>query len=52
MSEVRWFEVHENIAALARWMADQGFSASEVADAVEKPWKYHDEYTRIEEVAE
>lgn len=34
---------HQDLVVLTRWMAEQGlFTADEVADAVEKPWKYAD----------
>lgn len=39
-----WHESHDNVVILTRWMADDGRSAYEVADAVEKPWKFTDEY--------
>lgn len=39
-----WHENHDNVVMLARWLADDGRSAYEVADAVEKPWKFTDEY--------
>lgn len=39
-----WYANHENLVTLTRWMADDGRSAYEVADAVEKPWKFTDEF--------
>lgn len=35
-------DFHADLIVLTRWMADEGFTAGEVADAVEKPWKYTD----------
>ena len=32
---------HEDVAVLARWLANRGATAGTVADAVEKPWKWH-----------
>lgn len=31
---------HENMVVLTSWAADNGFSAQEIADMVEKPWHY------------
>jgi hypothetical protein len=39
-----WHESHDNIVLLVQWMAHDGQSAYNVADAVEKPWKFLDEY--------
>ena len=33
----------ENLRILTRWMADNDYSGADIADAVEKPWKYDDE---------
>lgn len=35
-------DFYDNLVALTRWMATEGFTAAEVADVVEKPWKYAD----------
>lgn len=44
MSE-KWFERHENIAALASYMAhDLNAKATEVALMVEKPWNFEDTF--------
>jgi len=34
---------YDDLVLLTAWMADNGFTAAEVAAAVEKPWHYHDE---------
>lgn len=39
-----WYANHTNIVTLAQWMAHDGRSAYEVADAVEKPWHFTDEF--------
>jgi hypothetical protein len=39
-----WYIEHSNIATLASWAADHGYEAKEVADMVDKPWKYDDEF--------
>lgn len=39
-----WYASHENIVILARHLADQGEAASTVAYAVEKPWKFTEEF--------
>ena len=41
-----WWHRHANVSLLARWMADNGHSADEVARAVEKPWNYEDLFTK------
>jgi hypothetical protein len=33
----------EDIRILVRWMAENDYSAGDVAYAAEKPWKYEDE---------
>jgi len=41
----RWWENHSNLVTLVSWMAESGnYSASDVAYAVEKPYKYTDEF--------
>lgn len=40
---IAWYDRPENLAALTRHMAEHGCTARDVADAVEKPWKYVDE---------
>lgn len=45
LESLPWWADASQVALLADWMARQGdFSASDVAYAVEKPWKYTDEY--------
>lgn len=39
-----WFADHSNIVTLTAWLADSGFSAEDVAYAVEKPWKFEAEF--------
>jgi hypothetical protein len=39
-----WFEDSSNIARLARWMADNGYTAHDIAYFIGKPWKYADEF--------
>lgn len=33
---------HEDLVMLTSWMAKNGYEATEIAYAVEKPWKYAD----------
>jgi hypothetical protein len=42
--EPNWWRDHDNVATLASYLADHGFTAHDVAYAVEKPWKFEDEY--------
>ncbi len=39
-----WWLRIENLEALALSMADNGYSAHDVAHMVEKPWKFTEEY--------
>jgi hypothetical protein len=39
-----WWMDHTNLVTLTSWLADNGWDASEVAYAVEKPWKYEEEW--------
>ena len=42
MTGREWWRDHDNIVTLTAYMAETGYSASEVAYAVEKPWKFED----------
>lgn len=44
LEELPWYAHHENLVLLVHHLAENGNSGQEVADAVEKPWKYRDEY--------
>ena len=46
VAPVAWYVVHANIVTLTAWMADQGYTAHTVADAVEQPWSYEEEYNQ------
>lgn len=39
-----WYEDYDNIVLVVRHMADEGFSPRQIAEVVEKPWKYESEY--------
>lgn len=39
-----WFTDHANLVTLTSYMADHGHDAKEIAYAVEKPWKFADEF--------
>ena len=54
MTEQHWWDDHDNLVILCDYLADNDWSAHDVAGAVEKPWKYTDEYlmARAELVAE
>ena len=46
-----WFTDHSNIVTLTSYLADHGYDAADVAYAVEKPWKFEDEFLlAVEEV--
>lgn len=43
--EKLWYMNHDNIVTLIDWMAeDNSYSKQDLASAVEKPWKYEDEF--------
>lgn len=45
MPEIEWWKVHDNLVFLTRYMADSdNYDAGTIADVVEKPWKWEDEY--------
>ena len=37
---------HYDLVTLTRWMAENSYTGEDIADAVEKPWKYGAELTR------
>lgn len=39
-----WWDDHEELVLLTSWLAGAGYSAEQVAYAVEKPWKYSEEH--------
>jgi hypothetical protein len=41
---VDWFVDHANLITLTAYMADHGYEAKDIAYAVEKPWKFEDEF--------
>jgi hypothetical protein len=43
-TETNWFADHANVVMLTAYMADSGYDAGEVAYAVEKPWKFEDQF--------
>jgi hypothetical protein len=51
MTEQHWWDTHDNIVTLADWMADNDWSAHDVAGMVEKPWKYTDEWLEANRTA-
>jgi hypothetical protein len=44
-----WYEKHDNVVLLTWWMAQNDFPATEVAYAVEKPWKFEEEFNKAKE---
>lgn len=51
-NDIQWFQRHEAIVLLTSHMADEGYSAQDIAYAVEKPWKYEDIYSLAVAAAE
>lgn len=53
-SEKLWYMNHDNIVTLIQWMADSeemSYSKQDIAYAVEKPWKYEEEFRTAERKA-
>jgi hypothetical protein len=44
--EPPWYAIHGNVVMLTRYLADQGYEATEVAYAVEKPHKFEVEFEK------
>lgn len=40
----QWYDDRVNLALLARYMEQQGDSASDVVYMLEKPWKFQDDW--------
>jgi hypothetical protein len=48
-----WYESHDNLVLVARYMADSGHAADVLAHFIEKPWHYEYEYrAALEQQAE
>ena len=47
-----WYNIHDNVVELVRWMHDvKGVRDAEVLIyAMEKPWKYTDEYNEMKKL--
>lgn len=45
---VDWWKNHDNLITLCNWLAKNGRSGGEVAYAVEKPWKYEEEFNEAQ----
>ena len=55
MTELHWWDTHDNLVTLLHYLNDhEGYDTDEVIAAVEKPWKYTDEWiaARDHEIAE
>jgi hypothetical protein len=50
--ELPWHQDQRNLVLLTRWMADNDYTADQVAYAVEKPWKHEDEFKQAVEAAQ
>jgi hypothetical protein len=44
-----WWQSHDNLVTLTRYMADNMHDARDIAYAVEKPWKFHDVWLEAQE---
>lgn len=52
-NNVKWFEYHYNILALARHLHEtQGLNVEEILYLMEKPWKYSEEWKELMESEE
>jgi hypothetical protein len=52
MPQDDWFEDWDNIITLTTWMSNNDYRADEVAYAVEKPWKFEDEWNKAKKEVE
>ena len=43
----KWYNEHDNLVMLTTWMADNEYAASDVSDAVEKPWQWTNEFLAL-----
>lgn len=43
----RWWEDHDTLVALTSYLVSRNYTAHDVAYAVEKPWKFQDEYEEM-----
>lgn len=46
---ILWYSDRGNIVTLLWWMEEQGFPIEDIIGAVEKPWKWEDEFKKAEE---
>jgi hypothetical protein len=44
MADIKWHDDYSNIVLMVAWMADSGYTAKDIAHAVEKPWNHEDEF--------
>ncbi len=48
MKEIKWINDHRELAAMARWMAnDVRYGVSVICEMLEKPWDWDDEYQQM-----
>lgn len=47
MAIAEWYEDHENLCALWRWLEDRGQAPSDVAGYLEKPWHWEPEWNQM-----
>ncbi|MEE8177716.1 MAG: hypothetical protein V3T65_06955 [Acidobacteriota bacterium] len=48
---MKWYEDHDNLVLLTRYLAAMDDSSTEIAYAVEKPWKFEKEFKAAQEWA-
>ncbi len=52
-NDLKWFEYHYNILALARHLHEtQGLDVEQILYLMEKPWKYSEEWKELMESEE
>lgn len=47
-----WFEYHDKVVALGRWLLANDYTAEELQAFYEAPWKYTPEWERYSEHAD
>ena len=50
-NDKEWWEDHDNLAILAKAMADEGDTTGDIVYMLEKPWKYAEEWRAAEKNA-
>lgn len=50
--DLEWWQIHDNLVLTAHYMADEGYTAKDLAYFVEKPWKHEEDFLAAEAALE